>query len=92
MPFLGPYAMTKFAIEGAASALYHELNPLGVKVAIIEPSSYDTGFNQKNTQTKYEWMDKTSSWWNLRSYIKKFEQFVLRTQLKRTDSIARQSG
>jgi NAD(P)-dependent dehydrogenase (short-subunit alcohol dehydrogenase family) len=40
--FLGPYAASKFAIEGIAQALRGELRPWGIRVAVIEPGIIDT--------------------------------------------------
>ena len=49
LPFLGPYAASKFAIEGFASCLRDEMKILNklektnIQVGIIEPGSYATG-------------------------------------------------
>jgi NAD(P)-dependent dehydrogenase (short-subunit alcohol dehydrogenase family) len=40
----GYYASTKFALEGLSEALRLEGAPLGVKVMIVEPGAFDTGF------------------------------------------------
>ncbi len=62
MPFLMPYAMTKFALSAAGAGLRAELDQLrcNVHVALIEPGAIHTGFNQAMTQRKYDWMDETS--------------------------------
>ena len=41
-PFSGPYSMTKHAIEAFTDGLAAELEPLGVKVSVIEPGRYDS--------------------------------------------------
>lgn len=48
MPFLGSYCSTKSAISTMASSLRRELKLLNskVKVVLIEPGAYKTGFNQ----------------------------------------------
>lgn len=40
----GVYSSTKFAVEGISEALAEELRPLGIKVMIVEPGAFDTGF------------------------------------------------
>jgi NAD(P)-dependent dehydrogenase (short-subunit alcohol dehydrogenase family) len=42
LPFLGAYAMSKFALEAMADALRIELAPFGMQVAIIEPGTIAT--------------------------------------------------
>jgi NAD(P)-dependent dehydrogenase (short-subunit alcohol dehydrogenase family) len=40
----GVYGATKFAVEGLSEAMQAELSPLGIKVTIVEPGSFRTGF------------------------------------------------
>ena len=42
LPFLGAYAMSKFALEAMADALRVELRPWGLHVAIVEPATIAT--------------------------------------------------
>ena len=42
LPFLGGYAMSKFALEAMADALRIELAPWGIHVAIVEPATIAT--------------------------------------------------
>jgi NAD(P)-dependent dehydrogenase (short-subunit alcohol dehydrogenase family) len=42
LPFLGAYAMSKFALEAMADSLRIELEPWGLHVAIIEPATIAT--------------------------------------------------
>jgi NAD(P)-dependent dehydrogenase (short-subunit alcohol dehydrogenase family) len=37
LPFMGPYAASKFALEAAADALRVELRPFGLDVVLVEP-------------------------------------------------------
>lgn len=76
IPALGPYVMTKFALEAMSDVLRVELAPLGIKVAIIEPGKILTGFNERMLASKWEWLkpdslfkDKFDAW---RARDKKF--------------------
>lgn len=43
-PLTGAYCSSKFAMEGMAESLYYELEPHGVRVALLEPGASVTGF------------------------------------------------
>jgi len=43
-PFSTLYHATKFAVEGLTESLQYELNPLGIRMKIIEPGGYKTDF------------------------------------------------
>jgi len=60
VPYIGAYCMTKFALEAEARALRYELKRHNIKVSIIEPGPYGTGFNERVARTKYEWFDENS--------------------------------
>jgi NAD(P)-dependent dehydrogenase (short-subunit alcohol dehydrogenase family) len=51
LPFLGVYAMSKFALEAMADALRVELQPWGMQVAIIEPGTIATAIWTKPQRT-----------------------------------------
>ena len=53
IPFLAPYSMTKFALEGMVDALRKEVKPFGINIIMINPGGFHTGFNQKNMMEKY---------------------------------------
>lgn len=42
LPFMGPYAMSKFALEALTDALRVELMPWDVRVAVVEPGAVAT--------------------------------------------------
>ena len=42
LPFLGPYAASKHALEAVADSLRVELRPFGVQVSIVEPGTIKT--------------------------------------------------
>ncbi len=41
-PSIGYYNATKFAVEGLSEALWQEVEPLGIKVMLVEPSGFRT--------------------------------------------------
>lgn len=44
LPFWGHYNASKFAVEGLMETLRHELKPLGIQVAMVEPGVIKTPF------------------------------------------------
>jgi short-subunit dehydrogenase len=61
MPFQGFYSASKFALEALTGALRMELMPLGVRVTMIEPGDFKTGFtdsrvfaSQSSTNPTYQ--------------------------------------
>ena len=62
LPFLMPYSMTKFALSAAAAGLRQEMKTLGkgIHVSVVEPGAYHTGFNQRLSDSRFEWMRKGS--------------------------------
>jgi short-subunit dehydrogenase len=89
MPFMGPYVMTKFALEAAVDAMRIELRPFNVRVSIIEPGAYATGFNEAMHAKKYEWLNNGSAYQPHLGYMKFFEKSNVWLQGRRTDNIAR---
>lgn len=41
-PFGGVYAASKHAVEALSDALYFELHPFGIRVALVEPGGFET--------------------------------------------------
>lgn len=48
MPFIGPYAASKFALEALTDSLRVELRPWGIEVSIIEPGPIATPIWEKS--------------------------------------------
>jgi NADP-dependent 3-hydroxy acid dehydrogenase YdfG len=54
-PAIGWYNATKFAVEGLSAALWQEVEPLGIRVMLVEPSGFRTDWagrsaNESNVQ------------------------------------------
>jgi hypothetical protein len=47
LPFMGPYAASKFALEGISDSLRRELLPFGVDVIVVEPGSVQSRIWEK---------------------------------------------
>ena len=48
-PGVGAYSASKFALEGWSEALAAEVAPFGVRVMLVEPSRFRTGFNTSHS-------------------------------------------
>lgn len=52
LPFQGLYSATKFALEGAAESLSMEVRGHGVRVVLIEPGDFRTGFTDRRARAR----------------------------------------
>lgn len=50
VPGLSAYTASKFALEGFSESLYHELQPFGIQVVLVEPGAYSTKIFTENSQ------------------------------------------
>ena len=50
-PMLGPYSMSKFALEAMSDALRRELASSGIKVSVLQPSRIDTPIWEKSLES-----------------------------------------
>lgn len=61
-PALGYYNATKFAVEGLSEALWQEVEPLGIKVMLVEPSGFRTDWAGRSAnETKHQISDYTNT-------------------------------
>ena len=55
--YLGPYSMTKHAMEAYTEALYSEMAPLGVSVSVIKPGDYASNIWDADSATTKKRLD-----------------------------------
>lgn len=58
LPFVSPYATSKFAVEGLSDCLRRELAPFGVKTILIEPSAAATPIWNKAKKQDQSFVDE----------------------------------
>lgn len=90
IPFLAPYTMTKAALSNGVYALREEIEKISgeIKIILVEPGGYATGFNQRNIAKKYKWMGERSYFYGLVNKIKIEEERYFRLiEQKSTNSI-----
>lgn len=56
VPYIGPYAASKFALRAIADALRVELSPAGIFVSLVEPGSVKTPIWRKGRESRDELM------------------------------------
>ena len=61
LPYQGLYSASKFAVEGMTEALYKELYTRNIRVCMIEPGDFKTGFtaNRENVESDNEILKKS---------------------------------
>lgn len=88
IPFAGVYSATKASITSIVTALQEEmlLMRTSVKVVLIEPGLYYTGFNQVFLENKY---DNGKYFKDVKKELRTVEQFIFKSlERKKLDSIA----
>jgi NAD(P)-dependent dehydrogenase (short-subunit alcohol dehydrogenase family) len=58
LPFLGPYAASKFALEAISDALRVELRPWGIEVVVVQPASIATPIWRRSAARADELADR----------------------------------
>lgn len=90
--FIGVYSATKASISRLTINLKNELKLLNsnIKVVLIEPGTYHTGFNQVMLDNKYDWMHYQSYFKNQLTQIRNQEQTLFSIiEKKSLDSITK---
>ncbi|MGN1268635.1 MAG: SDR family NAD(P)-dependent oxidoreductase [Candidatus Aphodocola sp.] len=87
IPFAGVYSATKASITSIVTTLQEEMFLMGtnVKVVLVEPGLYHTGFNQVFLENKY---DNGKYFKDVKKELRTVEQFIFKTfERKKLDSI-----
>jgi NAD(P)-dependent dehydrogenase (short-subunit alcohol dehydrogenase family) len=74
LPFLGAYAMSKFALEAMADSLRVEVAPFGVHVSIVEPGTIATAMWTKPQRTLEEFPSEAAQLYGER--VEKFRRLA----------------
>jgi NAD(P)-dependent dehydrogenase (short-subunit alcohol dehydrogenase family) len=74
LPFLGAYAMSKFALEAMADALRIELAPFRIQVAIVEPGTIATPIWSKRQRRVDEFPPEAAELYGAR--VEKFRRLA----------------
>jgi NAD(P)-dependent dehydrogenase (short-subunit alcohol dehydrogenase family) len=56
-PSVGYYNATKFAVEGLSEALWQEVEPLGIRVMLVEPSGFRTDWAGRSANESKQQID-----------------------------------
>ena len=84
VPYGGPYATTKHALEALAGSMKAELEPFGIQVQVINPGGYLTGFNETEAESSSHWIDDRENYIKLDTVTTFFSQ-ILSTNDNRMD-------
>lgn len=89
MPFFGAYSGSKASLIKMTEALRFELMLLDsdIKVSLILPGLYDTGFNKLAMDKKYDFMDLDSFFEYQLDFIRAYDKFVLFFEQRSLSSI-----
>jgi NAD(P)-dependent dehydrogenase (short-subunit alcohol dehydrogenase family) len=70
-PALGQYNATKFAVEGLSEALRQEVEPLGIRVMVVEPSGFRTDWAGRSAnESAHQIDDYMASAGNVRNAVR----------------------
>lgn len=86
---IGPYAMTKHALEAMGKAMRVELAPQGIDVTMLNPGPYQTGFNDRMADSMWEWFGADALSAPSAPLFKSIGEMVLGAQLDPAEVVQR---
>jgi short-subunit dehydrogenase len=89
MKFFGIYSSTKASLNSIAYSLYKEMKLLNknIKVSLIQPGAYHTGFNQQMIENNYKYM--SNSYFNVLKLTEKNLKIFSIIEKKKYNSIVK---
>lgn len=81
-PFLASYSATKHALQAVAEAMQEELKDFGIQVQTINPGPFFTGFNERNLEAAYRWLDDEVNFTSRAAYKAKTEAFIDKPEMR----------
>lgn len=87
-PCFSAYCSSKFALEGFSECLYMELEPLGIKVALVEPGSYKTKIFEENASYAKRYDDPQSPYFTKSQYLRDMVMGHIRNNNANPDDVA----
>ena len=87
-PSLGAYNASKWALEGFSESLYHELFPFGIKVVLVQPSSYPTKIFSDNARYGRNYNNSESPYYEFSQSLKVFVETHLVNSKKDSEEVA----
>jgi NAD(P)-dependent dehydrogenase (short-subunit alcohol dehydrogenase family) len=89
MPLTSAYCASKFAVEGLTEALYYELEPYGVQVALVEPGGHRTRFGESVVWGIRSFRQESPYWAGSQKYEKFRQQLSTRPNPVNATHVAR---
>ena len=81
-PMLASYSATKHAVQAIAEAMQDELRPFDIQVQTINPGPFFTGFNERNLEAAYRWLDDDVNFTTRASYKAQTDAFIDRPEMR----------
>jgi len=88
-PAFGPYASSKWALEGFSESLYMELKPFNIDVILVEPGSYRTRIFTDNARYARDFNNENSPYFAMSRRLKEFVDGHVRQSTRDPEEVAK---
>lgn len=89
LPAFGAYAASKWALEAFSEGLRYEVKPFGIKVAMIEPGTYNTPIFHENKRVAANYSNPQSPYYELSQHLEKQTDNYVNSLKKDPEDIAK---